>query len=147
MHQRTERGFASVAQLLSFFAVGSAAIMPPLAYVSATTVTSFRAPETLPQRGAASILAGNSLAENVMPFETPLSRDYATDAACSSRDERTDHRGYLRVAISWLIEEIVAGFSAYGAIMHPEVFWPPDESTAIHPPAPRDDGAPQDPSP
>jgi hypothetical protein len=89
MHQRTERGFASVAQLLSFFAVGSAAIMPPLAYVSATTVTSFRAPETLPQRGAASILAGNSLAENVMPFETPLSRDYATDAACSSRDEVT----------------------------------------------------------
>jgi hypothetical protein len=30
MHQRTERGFASVAQLLSFLAAGSAAIMPTL---------------------------------------------------------------------------------------------------------------------
>src|SRR3984957_13109800 len=30
MHQRTERGFASVAQLLSFFAAVSAAIMPTL---------------------------------------------------------------------------------------------------------------------
>ena len=30
MHQRTERGFASVAQLLSFPAAGSAAIMPTL---------------------------------------------------------------------------------------------------------------------
>jgi hypothetical protein len=30
MHQRTERGFASVAQLLSFVAAGSAAIMPTL---------------------------------------------------------------------------------------------------------------------
>jgi hypothetical protein len=28
MHQRTERGFASVAQLLSFVAADSAAIMP-----------------------------------------------------------------------------------------------------------------------
>src|ERR1700726_2541901 len=30
MHQSTDRGFASVAQLLSFFAVGAAAIMPTL---------------------------------------------------------------------------------------------------------------------
>jgi hypothetical protein len=28
MHQRTERGFASIAQVLSFFAAGSAAIKP-----------------------------------------------------------------------------------------------------------------------
>jgi hypothetical protein len=30
MHQRTERGFASVAQLLSFLAAGSTMIMPTL---------------------------------------------------------------------------------------------------------------------
>jgi hypothetical protein len=37
MHQRTECGFASVAQLLSFFAAGSAAIMPAAGQANIST--------------------------------------------------------------------------------------------------------------